>query len=383
MRRLLGGLVVGLIGLSLGGTVPAAEAADSCSLTGTYTVNGLGEAAGFLEAVGTLTFTPNPACTGGTVGGALTLRHQGQPPVPFTPAGTYSVSPAGAVTLTLPGVIDLVGGLSLEGGGGTTANSLHLAAAFTAPQVFSVTGTRTPPLAGLQDLTCSPDAVRSGPTCIDTYEASVWEIPPGATAVIAKIKNGTVTLAELTAAGFQRGVASADYGTGCPIHGTGCKTLYAVSIAGVPPSAFITWFQAAAAARNAGKRLPTNAEWQAAALGTPDPGGSPGPADCNTSSGDPSLTAARANCVSDVGAFDMVGNLAERVADWVPLSTGCVTALFASDFNCLAGADTRFGPGALLRGGGFAGGADAGVFAVFGGDTPSDVSSSLGFRAAR
>jgi hypothetical protein len=383
MRRLLGGLVVGVVGLSLGWTVPAAEAADSCSLTGTYAVDGLGEAAGFLEAVGTLTFTPNPACTGGTVGGAITIRHQGQPPVSFTPAGTYSVSSAGAVTLTLPGVIDLVGVISLEGGGGTTANSLHLAAAFTAPQVFSVTGTRTPPLAGLQDLTCPPDAVRSGPTCIDKYEASVYEIPPGNTATIAKIKNGTVTEAELDAAGFQRGVASADYGAGCPPNGNGCKNFYAVSIPGVPPSAFITWFQAAAAARNAGKRLPTNAEWQAAALGTPDPGASPGPADCNTTSGDPSLTGARANCVSDVGAFDMVGNLYERVADWVPQSTGCVPALFAGDDNCLAGAGTTIGPGALLRGGGFINGTAAGVFAVDGRVTPLGAGFGVGFRATR
>ena len=208
MRRLIGGLVVGCVGLSLGWTWPAAEAADSCSLNGTYHVDGLGEAAGFVEAVGTLTFTPNPACTGGTVGGALTLRHQGQPPASFTPAGTYSVSSVGAVTLTLPGVIDLVGFISLEGG--TTANSLHLGAAFTAPQVFSVTGTRTPTLAGPQDLTCPPDAVRSGTVCIDTYEASVWKILPDDPALITKVRSGTATLTDLQAGGNQRGVSSAD-----------------------------------------------------------------------------------------------------------------------------------------------------------------------------
>ena len=36
------------------------------------------------------------------------------------------------------------------------------------------------------------------------------------------------------------------------------------------PSGFFSWFQAAAAARNSFKRLPTNAEWTVAALGTPD-----------------------------------------------------------------------------------------------------------------
>jgi hypothetical protein len=364
--------------------VPAAEAADSCSLTGTYAVDGLGEAAGFVEAVGTLIFTPNPACTGGTVGGALTLRHQGQPPASVTPAGTYSVSSTGAVTLTLPGVIDLVGVLSLEGGGGTTANSLHLAAAFTAPQVFSVTGTRTPPLVRPQDLTCPPDAVRSGPTCIDTYEASLWKTSNAT--VIAKIKAGTVTLTDLTGASATQftDMSTPAAIAACPANGNDCQDVYAVSIPGVTPTALITWFQAVAGSRNAGKRLPTNAEWQVAALGTPDPGVSPGPADCNTSSAGRTQTGARANCASDVGAFDMVGNVWEWVADWVPLSTGgCVPALFAGDLNCLVGASTTAGPGALIRGGGFADGAAAGVFAVAGTLTPSSSDISFGFRAAR
>ena len=65
---------------------------------------------------------------------------------------------------------------------------------------------------------CPPSMVRSGPTCIDKYEASVWETTNAA--VIAKIQAGTVTLAELQVAGaVQRGVATIDYGT-CPITGT-------------------------------------------------------------------------------------------------------------------------------------------------------------------
>ena len=384
MRRLISGLMVGCVGLSLGLVAPAAEAADSCSLSGTYHVNGLGEAAGLVEAVGTMSFTPNPACTGGTVGGALTLRRQGQPPASFTPAGTYSVTSAGAVTLTLPGVIDLVGFISLEGG--TTANALHLGAAFTASQVFSVTGTRTPPLAGPQDLTCPPDAVRSGPTCLDTYEASVWKTNNAT--VIAKIRAGTVTHADLTGAGAtQRGLSKGDLAAnGCPDNGNGCKDFYAVSIPGVTPSANITWFQAVAASRNAGKRLPTNQEWQAAALGTPDPGEAPGAEDCNTVSGDPDLTGARTNCVSDVGAFDMVGNLWEWVADWLPRSTALNSPpLFAGDLNAIGLDHTvdSLGPGALLRGGTFAGGTGAGVFAVDGLVAPSVASDFFGFRAAR
>ena len=91
-------------------------------------------------------------------------------------------------------------------------------------------------------------------------------------------------------------------------------------------------------------------------------------------------------CVSDVGAFDMVGNLYEWVADWVPPSTTCVPSLFAGtdDQNCLAGASTESGPGALLRGGGlFDNGPAAGVFAMEGGVSPSSSDAQIGFRAAR
>lgn len=73
------------------------------------------------------------------------------------------------------------------------------------------------------------------------------------------------------------------------------------------------------------------------------------------------------------------------MADWVPQSTTCVPELFAAtgDANCLAGASTALGPGALLRGGDFGLGTGAGVFAVNGSGTPSGASSFFGFRAAR
>src|SRR5207249_12241511 len=133
---------------------------------------------------------------------------------------------------------------------------------------------------------------------------------------ISKLQKGLVTLANLTSAGaIQLGLASGDLpAAGCPATGNGCVNVYAVSIPGVTPAAFITWFQAAAAARNSLKRLPTNQEWQVAAFGTPD--GNP----CNVSSASVAFTGAALGCISDVGAFDMVGNVYEWVADWVPLS---------------------------------------------------------------
>ena len=231
---------------------------------------------------------------------------------------------------------------------------------------------------------CPVDSVLSGTVCIDKYEASVWYAPPTETKLIDKIRDGSATLTDLTsdravAAGVgQRGTNGPDYGPGCQETGNGCVDYYAVSIAGVRPSAYMTWFQTAAAARNSYKRLPTNQEWQVAAFGTPD--GLP----CNVSSASASFTGAAVACISDVGAFDMVGNLYEWVADWVPLSTACVASLFGtSDYNCLAGASTVAGPAALIRGGDYTNGAGDGVFNIYGGDLVTFTSFGIGFRAVR
>lgn len=81
----------------------------------------------------------------------------------------------------------------------------------------------------------------------------------------------------------------------------------------------------------------------------------------------------------------MVGNVYEWVEDWVPESTECVDEFFSGtdDADCLAGASTSLGPGALLRGGDFGLGTGAGVFAVDGFSPPSDASSHFGFRCGR
>jgi formylglycine-generating enzyme required for sulfatase activity len=146
----------------------------------------------------------------------------------------------------------------------------------------------------------------------------------------------------------------------------------------VTPSRYLTWFQADAACRNTGKRLLTNAEWQVAALGTPD--GAP----CIVLGG--LGTTGAPGCVSDTGTFDMVGNLWEWVTDWKAPTTDCTTSLFGTnDWNCMAGADASGGPAALIRGGdfGFGDGAVAGVFAVIGSRRPSDADDDIGFRCAR
>jgi formylglycine-generating enzyme required for sulfatase activity len=239
---------------------------------------------------------------------------------------------------------------------------------------------------------CPADAVVSGTVCMDTYEASVWRVPNPTTtnkSLVSKIQQGKATAADLAKGGAtQLGVSSADYAP-CAASGQNCTDdIYAVSLPGVLPSANVTWLQAQAACENARKRLPSNAEWQAAVAGTPDPGPDNGTTDCNTSSVRVAVaTGTRSSCKSARGAFDMVGNLNEWVADWVPRSTGCGTWSAAvsptGDFQCLAGAATTGEPGALLRGGYFGGGTGAGPLTVIGIVEPSLAAGSVGFRCAR
>jgi len=184
---------------------------------------------------------------------------------------------------------------------------------------------------------------------MDKYEASVWRVPNATTTnagLVAKIQKGKAVAADLAAGGAtQLGVASDDYAP-CADSGQNCADdIYAVSLAGATPSSRMTWFQAQAACENARKRLPSNAEWQAAVIGTPDPGPDNGTTDCNTNSTfAAAATGSRTSCKSARGAFDMVGNLFEWVADWVPLSTACGTwsagVSPTGDYQCLAGAAT-------------------------------------------
>jgi hypothetical protein len=248
---------------------------------------------------------------------------------------------------------------------------------------------------------CPPDAVVSGTVCMDKYEASVWHVPdPQGTnrALVKKIQEGRATEADLVAGGaMQLGVSGDDYGVThyipCRDDGQTCGNYYyATSLPGVIPSSWITWFQAQAACKNARKRLPSNAEWQAAAAGTPDPvDGLPG--QCYTGNGAALPTGSRVGCsaYSDPGTpFDMVGNLSEWVADWVPHTAVCRSwqstfGMFSSDdFMCFGSIlmDPAGGPGAIIRGGFWGNSYDAGPLAV---DTatPQTANDAIGFRCAR
>jgi formylglycine-generating enzyme required for sulfatase activity len=202
--------------------------------------------------------------------------------------------------------------------------------------------------------------VRVGQLCMDRYEASVWSSPTG---------------------GTQYGVDADDYP--CNDQGHNCRgEIYARSVPGVRPSAYITWFQAQQALANSGKRLPSNAEWQMAAAGTPSSAACPideGGADFTVPGG------SFASCISDWGINDMVGNVEEWVADWAPRSAACPGwGAFSNDKMCLAGAVNSFaGPGAPVRGGHNLDDTDAGPFAIDGFRHPQERTGLLGFRGAR
>jgi formylglycine-generating enzyme required for sulfatase activity len=212
---------------------------------------------------------------------------------------------------------------------------------------------------------------------VDRYEASVWERPDGS--------------------GNRYGEGTPDYLI--PKNGQfkGDSKGYAVSKAGILPSSYISWFQADVACRASGKRLPTSAEWGAAAMGTPDPGNSTGDLGKCRTSGSLRTAGQGTDCVSNWGAQDMIGNAAEWVSEWygtVPdyiQNNAPASSPWGSDF----GSDATIGlvsyawdgtqptaglPAALLRGGGVWQSTGAGVFSLNLTLAPSSPFSNVGFR---
>lgn len=240
---------------------------------------------------------------------------------------------------------------------------------------------------------CAPDAAQVGPTCVDKYEASLWRISPSETGLLKKVRKGKARLADLQAGGATQ-VLAASLGADCetpsgfPATGHFTEPLYAVSVAGAVPSGCVTWFQAQQACALSGKRLISNEEWQRAVAGTPDPGeDDDGEDDCNNSSVlAPVPSGSRAQCVSNWGVADLIGNLAEWTADVDERATEGRCSHMPDDF----GRDTVCigGPGdgtlaAIVRGGDWSQNGDGGAFWLNTSTVLTSRFQHFGFRCAR
>jgi len=209
---------------------------------------------------------------------------------------------------------------------------------------------------------CPPDAVIAGNGCVDKYKASLWGIPPSETVTIQKVKDGTATLADLTAAGAtQYGCAAMGleiFPPTFPLNGDYTEPLYAASIPGVLPSGCLSLPQSIAACKLSDKHILTNREYIAAAAGTPSYQGDDGATSCNTAYlYEPTVVGSRSACVSTAGAYDMVGNLWEWTVDETEI--------------------------AWLRSGAYGEGTHAGVHIGFTNQHPDGHWNWVGFRCAR
>jgi len=210
---------------------------------------------------------------------------------------------------------------------------------------------------------------------VDRYEASIWQNADGT--------------------GVQYGLASAgEYPSTFSESGEYTAALYALSVAGVRPSSYLTWFQADAACEASGKRLPTGTEWMRAARGTQDPGSHAGTGGyCVTNASGPRNTGQGTLCVSRWGAQDMIGNMWEWTEEWeAGLGTSGLGSTWpGSAYNgdgmtniiSSAGDGSNWLPGipaAAHRGGSWMDGASAGRFAFYLNDAPVIQGSNVGFR---
>ena len=155
---------------------------------------------------------------------------------------------------------------------------------------------------------CPPDSVAAGTVRLDKYEAR-WEVPPGSDALIQKIKARDGDAARAAGAGVSAGSDGRRLRGGLPGHGERLQE----PLRGVDPRGHaieVHHLDSGCGGGSERRQAPAD-ERGVAGRGARD--ARPG-AMCRSH---PNRRADRhPGCVSDVGAFDMVGNLAEWVADW-------------------------------------------------------------------
>jgi len=219
------------------------------------------------------------------------------------------------------------------------------------------------------------------PFCIDKYEAS--------------LASGTVYNSACSS-GSQAEVDASS------------STAVAGSAPGQIPITSINWCAAKKACQNAGKHLCRNAEWFQAcnykgsqwsitAEGTSEAMG------CNTYSSVTNVTGASPGCVTQEGAYDLIGNVWEWVdrvvtadptngvasnyvtgydfATGLPTSSGSTTSVYGNDFYYAynGGGAAR----AFIRGGLWDNGDNAGCFTLQIAQAPSAVSPYISFRCCK
>ena len=162
---------------------------------------------------------------------------------------------------------------------------------------------------------------------IDVFEISVFENPD--------------------CSGQRYGAATDDYPVGWPLEGDRSLELYACSLRGLIPSAYLSWQRARWACEAQGKRLCNQNEWQpacSASEGGPYPYGFTFlPGACNDGwggTGQAEPTGSLEGCEAG-GAYDMSGNMTEWLEEWDPIRTGEALTAGGGFFCelCLVGLD--------------------------------------------
>ena len=159
-----------------------------------------------------------------------------------------------------------------------------------------------------------------------------------------------IDVTEVTAADYAACVSAG----GCTAAGSGAYATYQVAGKESHPINYVDWYQAEAYCIWAGKRLPTEAEWEKAARGADGrkyPWGNESPTcDVAVTSGCPGDTQPVCSVSpagdSPYGLCDMAGNVFEWVADW-----------YSSDYYDTSPANNPTGPNSgstrVIRGGSF------------------------------